>query len=477
MNFLKWWSCILVCTGFFASRTVANDVVDRPNIVLILADDLGWTGARCFGSDFYETPNIDRLAEQGMRFDKAYANMMNCAPSRAAIMSGQYVGRHRVLYVSHYQNKWKQRNGNLKRFQLLQPPGESSLPNETLTVAESLNKAGYATGMFGKWHLGNKDQHPSRRGFDVAIESAGKHYGFETDPHVEHAQDQYLSDFLAEQAVLFIKQSHASKKPFFLYFPDFLVHKPFEAKEAYLDHFKKKPPGKNQRSPIAGAMIKSLDDSVGRIVGTLEELGITENTLIVFASDNGGLGYPEDGKRSDNTSNLPLRGQKGSEFDGGLRVPYIFSWPGKIPAGTVCNEVISGVDLYPTFLALAGAVKPSHTLDGTDLTSVLKDPHGRLAQRELFWFFPSYSSFHRPSVVVRRGDWKLIHLFESGENELYHTGRDIGETCNLAADHPERVRELSACIVRWMDQANVPRMKPNPEYQADSRTRKQQDRM
>jgi arylsulfatase A-like enzyme len=379
-------------------------------------------------------------------------------------MSGQYVGRHRVLYVSHYQNKWKQRNGDLKRFQLLQPPKVSSLPAETLTVAESLQKAGYATAMFGKWHLGKNDQHPSKRGFDVAIESAGKHFGFETDPHVEHEPDQYLSDFLAEQAVKFIKQSHTARKPFFLYFPDFLVHGPFETKDEYLDHFQRKQPGKNQRSPIAGAMIKSLDDSVGRIVGTLDELGIAENTLVVFASDNGGLAYPEDGRRPDNTSNLPLRGQKGSEFDGGLRVPYIFCWPRKIPAGTVCHEVISGVDLYPTFLALAGAAKPSHTLDGTDLTPVLIDSHRQLPSRELFWYLPSYSSFHRPSVVARRGDWKLIHLFETGESELYHTDKDIGETRNVAPEHPDVVKDLESCIRKWMNEAEAPRMTPNPEY-------------
>ena len=454
---------VLVTTAF------ASVPPKQPNIVLILADDLGWTGLNCFGSDFYETPHIDRLAEQGMRFDHAYANMMNCAPSRASIMSGQYVGRHPVLYVSHYQNKWKQRNGNLQRFQLLQPPGESSLPNETLTVAESLQKVGYATAMFGKWHLGKDDQHPSQRGFDVAIESAGKHFGFETDPHVEHPADQYLSDFLAGQAVEFIKQSHTASKPFFLYSPDFLVHKPFEAKDAYLEHFQNKQPGKNQRSAIAGAMIKSLDDSVGRIVGTLDELGITENTLVVFASDNGGLGYPEDGKRPNNTSNLPLRGQKGSEFDGGLRVPYIFRWPGKVPAGTVCHEVISGVDLYPTFLALAGAAKPSHTLDGTNLTPLLVDPQERLGSREVFWYFPSYSSFHRPSVVARRGDWKLIHLFETGESELYHTGDDIGEATNVAAEHPELVKELGSCIREWMEEAKAPTMTPNPEYDGEEK--------
>ena len=190
--------------SLLATDATANEASMQPNIVLILADDLGWTGLKCFGSDFYETPNIDRLAKQGMRFDKAYANMMNCRPSRASIMSGQYVGRHRVLYVSHYQDKWKKSHGNLKRFKLLQPPGEASLPNQTLTVGESLQKSGYTTAMFGKWHLGTKDQHPSKRGFDVAIESAGAHFGFHTDPPVEHDPDQYLSDFLADQAVKFI---------------------------------------------------------------------------------------------------------------------------------------------------------------------------------------------------------------------------------------------------------------------------------
>jgi arylsulfatase A-like enzyme len=466
MNLLKSLCGILALLSVLANITFGTEPPKQPNIVLILADDLGWTGLKCFGSDFYETPNIDRLAEQGMRFDKAYANMMNCAPSRASIMSGQYVGRHRVLYVSHYQHKWKQRNGDLKRFQLLQPPGEHSLPNQTLTVAESLRTAGYATAMFGKWHLGKADQHPSRRGFDSAIVSAGKHFGFQTDPPIEHDPSQYLSDFLSERAVKFIRESHASAKRFFLYLPDFLVHGPFETKPSYFEHFQEQPPGKNQRSPIAGAMIKSLDDSVGRIVGTLDELGIAEDTLVVFASDNGGLGYPEDGKRPDNTSNLPLRGQKGSEFDGGLRVPYIFRWPGKIPAGSVCHEVISGVDLYPTFLALAGAQEPSHKLDGTNLTPIFVDPHKQLAQREMFWYFPSYSSFHRPSVVVRRGDWKLIHLFETGESELYHTGDDIGETTDVAAQHPERVKELNARIREWIEESKAPRMTPNPEYDA-----------
>ncbi|NOX55961.1 MAG: sulfatase-like hydrolase/transferase, partial [Planctomycetes bacterium] len=226
----------------------------RPNIVLIVADDLGWTGLGCYGSDFYETPNIDRLAAQGMRFVNGFANASNCAPSRASLMSGQYVGRHRVLYVTHYQDKWKRRFGNLKRFRLLQPRGDKSLPNETLTLAESLKQAGYRTAMFGKWHLGVRDQHQGRRGFDVAIESHGKHFGFDTTPPVDHDPDQYLSDFLAERAVQFIREARAARRPFFLYFPDFLIHKLFEAKAQYLAYFRQKKAGQYQRSPMAAAM-------------------------------------------------------------------------------------------------------------------------------------------------------------------------------------------------------------------------------
>ncbi len=466
-----WWGGDRSTLAAGSTQTTAVEAV-RPNIVLIVADDLGWTGLGCFGSDFYETPHIDRLAGEGMKFDYGYAAMHICAPSRASLMSGQFVGRHRVLYVGNYQQRWKQRNGNLHRFKLLQPPGEKSLPNSTSTIAESLKKRGYATAMFGKWHLGVKSQHPSQRGFDVAIVSHGKHFGFTTTPPAEHPSGQYLSDFLADRAVHFIRRCHKEQRPFFLYFPDFLVHKPLEAKEAYLDHFEKKRPGKHQRSPVAGAMIKSLDDTVGRIVGTLDELGLSQNTLVVFTSDNGGLAYAEDGDRTENSSNLPLRGRKGSEFDGGLRVPFIFRWPGTIPQGTTCHEVICGVDLYPTLLTLAGAPRPSHELDGVDLVPLLRDPQATLPQRDICWHMPSYSSFHRPCIVVRRGDWKLIHLFETGENELYNTADDIGETKNVASRRPDVVRELSESLERWMKEVDAPRMKPNPSFNRSDKLRR-----
>jgi arylsulfatase A-like enzyme len=477
----SWKTVAVLCRSVFVSLTalafaaLAEPVSaeQRPNIVLILADDLGWTGLGCFGSDFYETPHIDRLAAQGMRFTCGFAPMMNCAPSRASIMSGQYTPRHRVMFVSHYQNRWKQRQGNLKRFKLLQPDKAPHLSNSTLTVAESLKKAGYVTAMFGKWHLGPKStQHPSMRGFDEAIESAGKHFGFSTHPEVEHDPDQYLSDFLCDRALAFIERSHRAGKPFFLYQSDFLVHGPFETKPKLLAHFEAKAKGKNHHSPVAAAMIKALDDSVGRIATKLDELGIADNTLLIFTSDNGGLGYPEDGKRPNCTSNLPLRGQKGSEFDGGTRVPFIFRWPGRIPAGTLSHEPIHGVDLYPTILELAGAPRPQHVLDGVSLIPVLRDPKATVGPRELYWYYPMYSSFNRPSVSVRRGEWKLIHLFDSGQIELYNTAEDIGETRNRAGDHPELAAELNKLALKWLDDTDAPRMRPNPDYEPDARGRR-----
>ncbi len=472
MTFLRRPWCVLALLSVLAGAAFGSDQPIRPNIVLILADDLGWTGLGCFGSDFYETPSIDRLASQGMRFDRGYAPMMNCAPSRASIMSGQYTPRHQIFTVGNYQDKWKARNGNLKRFRLLQPTNRKSLSNDTLTIAEALKKAGYATAMFGKWHLGTGDQHPGKRGFDEAIESHGKHFGFATDPSVEYDPDQYLSDFLADRAIDFMDRSHAAGKPFFLYLPDFLVHAPLETKQKYLDHFAAKKPGRYQRSPAAGAMIMSLDDTVGRIMARLDELDIDDNTLLIFTSDNGGLSYQEDGPRDENTSNRPLRGRKGSEFEGGLRVPYIFRWPGRIPAGTACHEPIIGVDLYPTLLKVAGVKPPDQALDGVDLTPILLDRKAGLEQRELYWYLPVYSSFNRPCVVVRRGHWKLIHLLETGDCELYQTSKHIGETDNCVAEHPHVAHELDSLALKWIDAVNAPHMVSNPGYDPEWKLRR-----
>lgn len=436
----------------------------RPNIILFLADDLGWTGTACYGSDFYETPNIDRMAKEGMRFTNGFAAAANCAPSRATIMSGQYTPSHGILYVGPgtYQERYRKNNGHLKKFRMLQPRGATILAERIQTLAENLKTAGYRTGMFGKWHLGLGDQHPAKRGFDVAIESHGKHWGFKTDPETEHPKDQYLSDFLAGQAVQFIKES--GEKAFFLYYADFLVHKPFEAKEKYLKHFGNKKPGKHQRSPMAGAMIKSLDDSLGGILKALDEQGIADDTLVVFTSDNGGLSYEEDGSKNENTSNLPLRGRKGSEYDGGLRVPWIVRWPSQVAGGTVNKTPIQHIDLFPTFQSVAGAKRPTQKLHGRNLHPLLKGVRGFQSERDIFWYLPGYSAFHKPSVMVRRGSWKLIRRLDEDEFELYNTTHDVGEQRNLSEAEPELASSLNQSAVAWLDALDAPRMKPNPEF-------------
>lgn len=447
-------------------QTAAAKVTEQPNIVLVLADDLGWTGLGCYGSKFYETPNIDKLASQGTRFTVAFSAAANCAPSRASIMSGQYTPKHRVMYVGpgDYQKKWRKKNGNLKRFKMLQPRGQTTLPDTTQTMAEHLQQSGYRTGMFGKWHLGYQDQHPSNRGFDVAIASQGRHFGFKTDPVVQHPEEQYLSDFLSDQAALFIKQAATDKKPFFMYYADFLVHKPFEAKQEYLNHFGQKQPSELHKSPVAASMIKSLDDSVGKIVAALDESGASDNTLFVFTSDNGGLSYEEDGRREESTSNSPLRGRKGSEYEGGIRVPLIVRWPGKTPAGVQCDIPVHQVDLYPTFAAVAGHAKPTHKLHGVDLTQLFQSPSGGLADRYLYWYLPGYSAFHKPSVMIRRGDWKLIRRLENEQALLFNTATEIGESTDRANDNPELASTLNAAAMKWLDDLDAPRMKPNPEY-------------
>lgn len=457
---LAMWMVAAICTHVAAAEN------DRPNIVLILADDLGWTGLGCYGSQFYETPNIDGLASEGTRFTAAYSAAANCAPSRASLMSGQYTPKHGILYVGpgDYQKRWERSHGDLRRFQMIQPQGRTTLPDGVQTMAESLKQSGYRTAMFGKWHLGTKDQHPARRGFDVAIESHGHHFGFTTDPETDRSDDLYLSDFLSDQAASFIKESAEGEAPFFLYYADFLVHKPFEAKERYLQYFGDKAPSKHHRSPMAASMIKSLDDSVGKIIAALDECGQANNTLFVFTSDNGGLSYEEDGNKESNTSNYPLRGRKGSEYEGGYRVPWIVRWPGKTPAGEQCDWPVHQVDLFPTFMGVAGANRPKQDLHGVDLTKLFRDPKWKMGERNLYWYLPGYSAFHTPSVMVRRGNWKLIRRLESDSRFLYDTANEIGESTDVSDSNIELAAGLNRAAMKWLTDLDAPRMIPNPAY-------------
>ncbi len=421
-----------------------------PNIIYIMADDLGWTDTATYGSKYYETPNIDRLASQGMKLTR-YHNCQNCQPTRAALMSGQYSPRTGIYTV-----------GGIDRFDWQARPlrpvdNVTELPLDKETIADQLRKAGYATGMFGKWHLGDKgDHHPSKRGFDEAIVSAGKHFNFATNPKTEYEEGTYLADFLTDKAVDFIKRKKDG--PFFLYLPHYGVHSPHDAKESWIKHFEGKPGHGGHNSPVYAAMIASVDESVGRILKLLDDLKIADNTVVVFTSDNGGVGgYQREGvkKEASITDNAPLRSGKGSLYEGGTRDPFIVRWPGKVAAGSTCDEPTIHVDVYPTLLEIAGAKKPQQELDGESMVKLFTNAKGKLERQAIYQHFPGYLGAGKnqwrttPVGTIEVGDWKLMEFFEDGRLELYNLKDDIGEQNNLAKSMPEKTQELHKMMIAW----------------------------
>jgi arylsulfatase A-like enzyme len=430
----------------------------RPNIIFILADDLGWSDLACQGSKYYESPNIDRLATEGMRFTDGYSCGPNCQPSRAALMSGQYEPRTGIYTV-----------GNIDRFawetRPLRPVDNvQELPLEKVIIAQVLKDAGYATAMFGKWHLGdNGPHHPSKRGFDDAIVSAGKHFDFDTTPAVVYPKGQYLADFLTDHAVDFIKKH--KDEPFFLYLPHYGVHSPYQAKPELIEKFKKKDPVGGHKDATYAAMIYSVDESVGRIVKTLDELKLAENTLVIFSSDNGGVGgYARAGVPTgrDVTDNAPLRGGKGMLYEGGVRVPFIFRWKGKIAPGTTSHQPIIGVDMYPTLLELTSASKrPNYPLDGESVMPVLlSDGSAKLSRDTLYWHFPGYLGAGEgwrttPAGAIRVGDMKLIEFFEDRHVELYNLKDDLSQQHDLAIAQPDVAKSMHDRLVKWREQTGA----------------------
>lgn len=440
-----------------AQRARAADA-KRPNVIFILADDLGYSDVGCNGSKYYETPNIDRMAAEGARFTDGYTCGPNCQPTRAALNSGQYGPRTGVYTV-----------GNIDRFNWRQRPlrpvdNVTQLPLDKVTLAQSLKKAGYSTGMFGKWHLGeDKDHHPSARGFDEAIVSAGKHFNFKTNPPSEHAEGEYLADFLTDHAVDFIER-HQDEQ-FYLYLPHYGVHAPYEAKDGLTAKFQDKPAVGGQNDPRYAAMIASVDESVGRVLAKLDELGLAENTLVIFSSDNGGVGsYKSIGlDKNGVTDNSPLKGGKGTLYEGGFRVPYVFRWKGNVAPGRTESTPINSVDLYPTLVELAGGELPQdYPLDGVSYAKLLKEQKPLERGKPLFWHFPGYLGATgdtwrtTPGSVVRSGDWKLIEYFEDGRLELYNLRDDIGETTNLADKEPAKAQELHKQLTAWRQEINAP---------------------
>ncbi len=436
---------------------------EKPNIIFIMADDLGYTDVAAFGSRYYETPNIDKLASQGMKLT-SHHHCQNCQPTRAALMTGQYGARTGVYTV-----------GGIGRFDWETRPlrpvdNVDKLPLDKKTVAQSLKASGYSTGLFGKWHLGeDAEHHPAARGFDEAIVSSGRHFDFKTSPKAEVPQGAYLADFLTDKAVDFIHRHKAG--PFFLYLPHFGVHSPHQAKEDLIARFKDKAPAGGHKNPVYAAMIASVDDSVGRVMATLEELKLADNTVLVFTSDNGGVGgYEREGikKAGDITDNAPLRSGKGSLYEGGTRVPLIVRWPGVTQAGSTCEVPTIHVDVFPTLAEIGQAAAPEgQPLDGESLVPLFRNPAASLKRDAIYQHFPGYLGAGAgtwrttPVGLVQSGEWKLMEFFEDGRLELYNLKKDIGEGKNLASEIPDKAKELHAKMTAWRAAIKAPMPTPN----------------
>ncbi len=467
---LQWptrFAIALIGLILFAATGTSSE---RPNIVLLLADDLGWTGAGCFGSDFYETPNIDTLARQGMKFTNSYAACTVCSPTRASIMTGMYPARLRLTDFIAGQNR--------PFAKLKIPEWTKELSSERVTMAELLKKQGYKTAHIGKWHLsprGNKSAGmlPTDQGFDLSYDGPpGRKGYFLKQGSPSETGSNYLTDVLTDKACQFIDES--AGEPFFLYFAYHVPHTPIQGRDDLVRYFAAKVDKKLiHNNPVYAAMVKSLDQSVGRIMGRLEKLGLTENTLVMFTSDNGGL-TQRYGKHDGFTENLPLRRGKGSAYEGGVRVPTIVRWPDGIIGGTVCDTPIMTIDYLPTLLEITGAAHQqdgSDVMDGHSLAPLFRDRNHQL-DRDLFWHYPHYhAGGDSPYSAIRSGDYRLIEFLEDNRLELYNLATDLGEQNNLSDQMPQKVEELKQKLVQWRTDVQAQMPSPNPNFDPNRQTK------
>lgn len=450
----------------------------RPNVLFILADDLGWMDSALYGSRFYRTPNLARLAARGMMFTQAYSANPLCSPTRASLMTGQYPGRLRFTTpAGHLQQavldpKLPQRAAQEQK--AVCPETRTRLPLEYHTVAEALRDAGYRTAHFGKWHLGWDPYLPTSQGFD-RNQPGGSYPGppsyfapYRIPGFADGPAGEQIDDRLTAEAVRFIEEP--GEAPFFLNYWLFSVHAPFQGKPDLMEQYRSRvDPANPQKSPIMGAMVETMDACLGRLLDALDRTGKAANTLVVFMSDNGGNMYDRP-EGVTPTSNAPLRGGKATIYEGGTRVPLLVAWPGKAKPGSRSEEIVSSIDWYPTLLAACGARgKRGQTIDGISLLPALA---GRTLRREaIFCHFPHYvpATGNLPSTWVRQGDWKLIRFYADGPKqedrfELYNLREDLGETRDLATQQPDRVRKMNALIDRHLRDTDALVPKPNPAY-------------
>jgi arylsulfatase A-like enzyme len=470
---------------------------DKPNIIFILADDLGAHDLGCFGSTFYETPNIDRLAKRGTRFTQAYAASPLCSPTRSSILVGQYPARTGITApVCHinqiYLNKELVNDGPKSR--VLVANSISRLKPEYFTLAEAFKEAGYATAHFGKWHLGHNlkpgdHYEPMDQGFDSDFPHTPNAAGpgnsylapwkFIKDPTITDDVGVNIEDRMSKEAAKYIAAHKA--KPFYLNYWAFSVHGPWNARADYIEYFKAKADPKNpQHNPLYAAMVKSLDDGIGRLLQAVDDAGIADNTIIVFYSDNGGFAYPPKKTTPEGyadipaTSNLPLRSGKASLYEGGTRAPFIFAWPGKAKAGATSDILFQSVDFYPTLLSFAGLTpRAGLKLDGHDQSKALLG--GDSPRDRVFCHFPHGNATQASEMdgfyagtYVRKGDWKLLRFYARNDDgsddlELYDLKNDLGERRNLAKEKPELVKELNGLITDFLKdtEAVIPKVNPN----------------
>ena len=445
-----------------------------PNIVFILADDLGWKDLGCYGSEFYETPNLDRLAREGMRFTDAYASACVCSPTRASLLTGKSPAR---LHLTD----WLPGRPDSSSQKMYAPKIETCLASGETTLAEALQKEGYATASVGKWHLGQAPENgPEYHGFEFQIAGSGRGNpaSYFSPYQLPQLRDgpagEYLTDRLTEEALHFVEQN--KERPFFLYLPFYAVHTPLQAKQALEEKYKEKAAtfskGKKknfltdlgrevrqvQNHPTYGAMVENMDENVGRLLEKIKTLGLDKNTVVIFTSDNGGLSTAEGSP----TSNVPLRAGKGWPYEGGVRVPLIVRWPGVTKEGTVGYEPVISTDLFSTILAAVGfGTDRSEGLDRVNLLPALRGE--KIPERPLFWHYPHYSNQGgAPYGAVRLGDWKLIEWYEDMRLELYDLKTDLGEKNNLALQQPEKTASLVALLHDWRQRVNAQMPTDNP---------------
>ncbi len=445
----------------------------QPNIIFILADDVGINALNCYGNDLVESPNIDKLYNEGMHFTNGYSNDPTCAPSRGSIMTGQYVPRHKIYRVA---DRFKMQKNVLEHMKYLPPPNNTvegsgvGLSLEKVTMGDIFQKNGYRTGAFGKWHLGKNDLAIPHQGFDEGFEVNG-HYNFTTHPEQNVTDPNlYSSDYVAEKSIDFMTRAVKDENPFFLYVPFYLIHKPFEPKAEYLKHFQevlKDKEGFGETEAIVLAMLKSLDDNVGQLMKAVTDLDIEEETIIVFTSDNGHY------KTDANIFNQPYRGHKGEAFEGGIRVPYIFKWKNKIEVNSVSAKPIIHVDLYPTLLDLA-TIKPEkrYPLDGESISPILFNTGKKMQRDALVWEYTNYAAYSKKTKtfksewvnVIQMNGYKLTEVVETDSYYLYNLNTDPYETKEASAANPQIVKKLKKRLEEWKKDVGYVGPIPNPAY-------------